>query len=120
MGRAFDLTDVRRGELLAAFDGLAKHAMEEHEKRFQARIRAVKDACNTLDNAASRFENAVRNAWGTMDKTASEYGTRMAQTIEESTRNLNREQPAPTFEDTEKFHDASVETINKIIKTVRR
>ena len=94
--------------------------MRDHEKRFLERIRAVRDACNSLDSAASRFEVAVRNAWGTMDKSASEYGTRMAQTIEELARELNRQQPSASYDDTEKFHKDSINALNKIIKTVRR
>jgi len=94
--------------------------MKEHEKRFLERTKAVRDACNGLDNTATRFEAAVRNAWGTMDKSASEYGTRMAQTIEEVVRNLNRQPTTTSFSETEKFHQASVEALNKIIKTVRK
>ena len=94
--------------------------MKEHEKRFAERIRAVKEACNNLESAASRLEGAVRNAWGTMDKSASEYGTRMAQTIQETARNLPRQQTSTSYQDAEKFHDDSVEALNKIIKTVRK
>ncbi len=94
--------------------------MRDHERRFQDRIRSVRDACNALDSAASRFEGAVRNAWGTMDKSASEYGTRMAQTIEESTRNLSRQQTSSSYEDAERFHKDSIDALNTIIKTVRR
>jgi hypothetical protein len=115
-----NLTDIRPDELHSVFESLAREAMKDHEKRFQDRSRAVRDACNALDNAASRFEGAVRNAWGTMDKTASEYGIRMAQTIEESTRRLSRQQTTSSYEDTERFHKESVDVLNTIIKTVRR
>jgi hypothetical protein len=94
--------------------------MKEHEKRFLDRTRAVRDACNALESSASRFESAVRHAWGTMDKSASEYGTRMAQTIEESARTLSARQASSSYEDTEAFHKESIEALNKIIKTVRR
>jgi hypothetical protein len=94
--------------------------MKEHEKRFAERIRAVKDSCSALESSASRLEAAVRNAWGTMDKSASEYGTRMAQTIQETARNLSREQTSTSYQDAEKFHDDSVEALNRIIKTVRK
>jgi hypothetical protein len=93
--------------------------MKEHEKRFAERIRAVKEACSTLESAASRLEAAVQNAWGTMDKSASEYGTRMAQTIQETARNLPR-QTSTSYKDTEKLHEDAVEALNKIIKTVRK
>jgi hypothetical protein len=94
--------------------------MKDHERRFQEGIRSVRDASYALDNATSRFEAAVQNAWGTIDKTASGYGTRMAQTIEESTRNLSRQQASASYEDAERFHQDSVEALNTIIKTVRR
>ena len=120
MDRAVDLTNVRIDDLLSTFDSVANDAMKDHEKRFQERVRSVRDACNALDNSASKFEVAVRNAWGTMDKSASEYGTRMAQTIEESARRLSREQTSSSYQDTEKFHKDSIEALNTIIKTVRK
>ena len=94
--------------------------MKEHEKRFAERIRAVKEACSALENAASRLEAAVQNAWGTMDKSASEYGTRMAHTIQETASNLSRQQTSTSYKDAEKFHDDSVDALNRIIKTVRK
>jgi hypothetical protein len=94
--------------------------MKEHEKRFAERIRAVKEASSGLESAASRLEAAVRNAWGTMDKSASEYGTRMAHTIQETAGNLPRQQTSTSYKDAEKFHDDSVEALNRIIKTVRK
>jgi hypothetical protein len=94
--------------------------MKEHEKRFAERIRAVKEACTALENAASRLEAAVRNAWGTMDKSASEYGTRMAQTIQETGKNLSRQQTSTSYKDAEKFHEDSIDALNRIIKTVRK
>lgn len=112
--------DVGVDELLPAFESIAKDAMKDHEKRFQERIRSVRDAGNALDSAASRFNVAVRNAWGTLDKSASEYGTRMAQTIEESVRKLNRRQVSARYEEVERFHKDSVDALNAIVKTVRR
>jgi len=111
---------VATDQLPSVFESLASDVMKEHERRFQERIRSVREACNTLDNAAVRFEGAVRNAWGTMDQTASEYGTRMAQTIEESARKLSREPASSTYQDTDRFHKDSIEALNTIIKTVRR
>ena len=112
--------DVDADELPTVFESLATDTMKDHERRFQERIRSVRDACNSLGNAASRFEAAVRNAWGTMDKSASEYGTRMARTIEESAHKLGRQQTASRYEDAEKFHKDAIEVLNTIIKTVRR
>lgn len=114
------LTDVGVDKLAEFCQSLERDVMKEHEKRFSERTRAVKEACNALENAASRLETAVRNAWGTMDKSASEYGTRMAETIQETARNLPRQQTSTTYKDSEKFHENAVEALNKIIKTVRK
>jgi len=115
-----ELTEIGVEELPALFEIMARETMREHEKRFQERIKAVKDACSAVDSAASRFEAAVRNAWGTMDKSASEYGTRMAQTIEELARNLNRLQASGNYDEAERFHKESIAALNSIIKTVRK
>ena len=114
------MTDIGVDDLPRLFESLARDTMKDHEKRFLERTKAVREACNSLDGAASRFEIAVHNAWGTMDKSASEYGTRMAQTIQEHARKLNRQQTSAKYEDTERFHKDSVDALNKIIKTVRK
>jgi len=114
------LKEIGVDDLPQAFKSLAHEAMRDHEKRFQDRIKAVKDASNSLDGAASRFEAAVHNAWGTMDKSASEYGTRLAQTLEELARRLSRQQISASYDDTERFHEDSVDALNKIIKAVRK
>ncbi|MGA3108653.1 MAG: hypothetical protein ABSD99_04230 [Candidatus Bathyarchaeia archaeon] len=114
------MTDVGVSELANFCQSLERDVMKEHEKRFSERTRAVKEACSALENAASRLEAAVRNAWGTMDKSASEYGTRMAGTIQETARNLPRQQTSSNYQDVEKFHEESVEALNRIIKTVRK
>jgi len=117
---AFELTEVGVDELVTFFESLAQDTMKDHEKRFQDRIRSIRDACNALDTTASRFEVAVKNSWGTMDKSASEYGTRMARTIEESVRNLSRPQALASYEEIERFHKDSIEALKTIIKTVQK
>jgi hypothetical protein len=94
--------------------------MREHEKRFAERIKATREAANSLDSVAGRVGGAVRNAWGSMDTTASEYGMRMVESVREISQELSQTQASPTFADTEKFHRTSIEALNKIIKTVRR
>ena len=120
MKSAFELTEVGVDELVTFFESLAQDTMKDHEKRFQDRIRSIRDACNALDTTASRFEVAVKNSWGTMDKSASEYGTRMARTIEESVRNLSRPQALASYEEIERFHKDSIEALKTIIKTVQK
>jgi hypothetical protein len=113
-------SEVPIEKLIEFYDSLAREVMKEHEKRFADRMRAVREASSTLASTASRFESSVKNAWGTMDATASEYGTRLAQTIQETAQRLAQAEPSQKFSDVERFHEESVEALNKIIKTVRR
>lgn len=99
---------------------MARDAMREHEKQFAERIKATRDAANSIDAVAGRVGAAVRHAWGSMDEAASDYGMRMVQSIREIAQELSRTEAAPTFTDAEKFHETSVDALNKIIKTVRR
>jgi len=94
--------------------------MKEHEKRFAERIKTIREAASSLDTIASRVGGAVKNAWGTMDSTTSEYGMRMVQTLRETSRALAQTQTTAGFADAEKFHRTSVEALNTIIKTIRR
>jgi DNA repair exonuclease SbcCD ATPase subunit len=106
---------------LAEFcDSLGHQLMKEHEKRFGERTKAVKEAANGFSSAATRFSLGVKNAWGTLDKTASEYGMRLAHIIQETSQGLSQKQVASSFDDSEKFHEESVEALNKIIITIRR
>ena len=114
------MTDIPIDELSNSWESIAHDVMKEHEKRFADRIKTIRDAANALDNVAGRLGVAVRNAWGTMDAAASEYGMRMVESIRESTQELFQTQASPAFADAEKFHKASVDSLNKIIKTVRR
>jgi hypothetical protein len=99
---------------------MAHDVMREHEKRFAERIRATREAANSLDTVAGRVGAAVRNAWGSMDTTVSEYGMRMVESIREIAQELSQTQTSPAFTDAEKFHGTSVQALNRIIKTVRR
>jgi len=94
--------------------------MKDHEKRFADRTRAIRESSSTLSIAAGRFESSVRNAWGTMDKVASEYGMRLAHTIQETVEEFTRAEPKAKFSDAEKFHEESVHALNKIIVTTRK
>jgi len=94
--------------------------MKDHEKRFAERTRAIRETSNTLSITAGRFESSVKNAWGTMDKAASEYGMRLAHTIQETTEQLTRAEPTTKFPDAEKFHEESIRALNKIIVTIRK
>ena len=94
--------------------------MKDYEKRFADRMRAIREASSALSNTASRFGSSVKNAWGTMDKTASEYGMRLAHTIQETAEELAGANFSPKFLDAEKAHEESVRALNKIIVTTRK
>lgn len=113
-------SDIPIENLVEYCDSLARELMKDHQKRFGERNRAVSEASATLANNAGRFGSSVKNAWGSMDKSASEYGMRLAQTVQETASRIAQSQPPPKFSDTEKFHEESVQALNKIILTVRR
>jgi hypothetical protein len=94
--------------------------MKDHEKRFADRIRSVREASAGLANAGARLDLGVRNAWGTMDKQASEYAMRLAQTTQEYAQNISRKEAASTYQEAEIFHQDAVRALNDIILTVRR
>jgi hypothetical protein len=94
--------------------------MKDYEKRFADRMKTMRESSNALSNTASRFGSSVKNAWGTMDKAASEYGMRLAHTIQETAEELARANPTPKFPEAEKAHEESVRALNKIIVTTRK
>lgn len=101
-------------------DSLTRDIMKDHEKRFAERMKAVREASNTLSATAGRFGSSVKNAWGTLDKAVSEYGMRLAHTIQETTEEVYQAQTSSKFPDAEKFHQDSVRALNKIIVTIRK
>jgi hypothetical protein len=111
---------VRIDDLSEFCDSLAHELMKNHEKRFAELAKAVKDNATSLDNASSKFATGVKNAWGTMDKTASEYGMRLAHKIQETSQELSQKDVKPNYQDTEKFHQESVKALNSIILTMRK
>jgi DNA-binding transcriptional ArsR family regulator len=112
--------EIASNEIVDYCNSIGQDLMKDHEKRFADRIRAVKDASNSLASAANRFESSVKNAWGTMDKAATEYGTRLARGIQESTQRLIGLTPVPKFKETQAFHEESVAILNEIVRTIRK
>jgi len=102
------------------YDSLSREVMKNHERRFSEASRAVREASSSLENAAVRFSSGVKNAWGTLDKTASEYGMRLAQMVQEASGELARRETGANYHTAEKFHQEAVESLNEIIVTVRR
>jgi DNA repair exonuclease SbcCD ATPase subunit len=94
--------------------------MKDHEKRFLERVKAAKEAAIGLNNAAVRFESAAKGAWGTLEKTTSEYAIRLAQVIQENAQDLSKKEAVSKYQDVEKFQDYSVQKLNKVIINVRK
>ena len=114
------MEEVNLTDLPPFADSLYKELMRGHEKRFEARIKSVKRASDELSAVASRLHLSIRNAWGSLDKTTSEQGLRLIQTIKENTSQISN-QPVPTdYKGLENLHKATVEASDKIIVTIRR
>jgi hypothetical protein len=115
-----NLKEIKINQFDSYCAALTHNLMKEHEKRFGDRTRAVREASAGLNNAGARLAAGVKNAWGTMEKQASEYGMRLAQTIQEKAQNLSRRETASGYHEAEIFHQDAVRTLNEIILTVRR
>jgi chromosome segregation ATPase len=112
--------EIKVDELNDFYDALARDLMKKHEKRFADRIRSVTEASTALGNAGARLEAGVRNAWGSMEKQASEYGMRLAQLLQEDAQKLSSKEVAASFRDAENLHEDAVKVLNEIIRTVRK
>ena len=99
---------------------LTRDSMKDYEKRFADRMRSIREASTGLNNAGARLGMGVKNAWGTMDKQASEYGMRLVQTIQENAQTLTEKKASSNFHDAGIFHQDAVKALNDIIMTVRR
>ena len=114
------MQDVNLVDLPAFADSLYKELMRGHEKRFEARIKNIRRAADELSTVASRLEVSIRNAWGTLDKTTSEQGLRLVQTIKETTNQISNQDIASDYNGLESFHKTSVVASDKIILTIRK
>jgi hypothetical protein len=112
--------EIKMDELNDFCNILSRDLMKGHEKRFADRMRSVREASTGLRNAGARLASGVKNAWGTMDKQSSEYGIRLAQTIQENAQNLSRREATSSFHDAGIFHQDAVKALNDVILTVRR
>jgi hypothetical protein len=112
--------EIRVRELVDFCNSLAQDTMKDHEKRFLERVKAAKEAAIGLNNAAVRFESAAKGAWGTLEKTTSEYAIRLAQVIQENAQDLSKKEAVSKYQDVEKFQDYSVQKLNKVIINVRK
>ena len=114
------MEDITLVDLPAFADSLYKELMRGHEKRFEARIRNIKRASDDLSVVASRLEMSIRNAWGSLDKTTSEQGLRLVQTIKETTNQISTQNIPSDYNGLEDLHKTSVVASDKIILTIRK
>ena len=92
---------------------LTRDLMKDYEKRFADRMRSVREASTGLNNAGARLGLGVKNAWGTMDKQASEYGMRLVQTIQENAQSLTEKKASSNFHDAGIFHQECCQSIER-------
>jgi len=114
------MEDVNLADLPTFADSLYKELMRSHEKRFEARIKNVRRASDELSTVASKLEVSIRNAWGSLDKTTSEQGIRLVQTIKETTNQISNLSIPSDYNGMESLHKTMVEASDKIIMTVRK
>lgn len=94
--------------------------MRNHEKIFADKIRGIKRTSEDIATIAERLEVAIKNAWGSLDKTTSEQGIRLTQTIKETARQLSTRNYRSDYVGSEEFHEAAVETLNRIILVIKK
>ena len=114
------MEDVSLVDLPAFADALYKDVMRNHEKRFAERIKNIKRTSDDLAALASRLEVSIRNAWGSLDKTTSEQGVRLAQTIRETAQQISKQDIPSDYNGLEILHKTAVEASDKIILSIRK
>lgn len=111
---------VRLDEVVAFKNSLAHDLMKSHERVFGEKIRSIKRASEDITNIAGKLEIAIKNAWGSLDKTTSEQGLRLTQTIKEAARQLAGQGENSDYANSERFHTTAVDALNKIILSIRK
>jgi tetratricopeptide (TPR) repeat protein len=114
------LENVNLVELPAYADTLCKGIMRSYEKRFVEREKNIKRASDDLAVVANRLEVSIRNAWGSLDKTTSEQGVRLAQTIREAAQQISKQDIQSEYSGSETFHTTAVEASDKVILAIRK
>jgi chromosome segregation ATPase len=112
--------EIKLDELNDFYDALARALMKKHEKRFADKEKSLMEASSGLASAGARLETGVQNAWGSMEKHASEYAMRLAQILQENGQKLFQRETTTGFREAENFHEDAVRVLNEVIRTVRR
>lgn len=111
---------IQLDELDSFINSLAHDTMRNHEKIFADKTRSVKRTSEAIVTIASRLEVAIKNAWGSIDKTTSEQGIRLTETIKEAARQLATEEVNFDYASSETFHKTAVDTLNRIIRAIKK
>jgi hypothetical protein len=113
-------TTIQLSELATFNDTLTHDLMKNYEKNFGEKIKNIKRSSEDIANVADRLDLAIKNAWGSLDKTTSEQGLRLTQTIKETGRKLSGYEIESNYAKSEEFHKTAVEISNKIILSIRK
>lgn len=108
-------------EQLTTFNStLTTDLMKPHERIFSEKIKNIRRSSEEVASVAVRLDLAIKNAWGSLEKTTSEQGLRLTQTIRETSGKLSGYELEPKYEATETFHKTAIEISNKIIISIRK
>ena len=113
-------TTIQLKELQAYNETLTHDLMKNYERTFSEKIKNIKRSSEDIANVADRLDLAIKNAWGSLDKTTSEQGLRLTQTIKETGRKLSGYEIESNYVKSEEFHETAVEISNKIIMSIRK
>jgi len=114
------MEDVRLIDLPVFANDLCRDIMRSHEKRFAERIKIMKRTSDDLSIVAGKLEVSIRNAWGSLDKTSSEQGVRLVQTIKEAAQQISEQDVPSEYTDLEALHKTAVEISNRIIMAIKK
>ena len=112
--------EVQLKDLEAFNETLTHDLMKNHEKLFGEKIRNIRRSLEDMINVAERLDVAVKNAWGSLDKTTSEQGIRLTQTIKECVRELSGHEINSTYASSDKYHTMAVQVSNRIVLSIRK
>jgi len=113
-------TKIQLKDLEKFDEALTQNLMKNHEKLFSEKIRNIRRSVDEISSVSEKLDLAIKNAWGSLDKTTSEQGIRLTQTIKESARELAKQELDPNYKNSEKYHETAVEIQNRIILSIRR
>jgi len=112
--------NIRLDELNSFSNSLAHDIMRNHEKIFADKIRSIRRTSEDIATIAERLEVAIKNAWGSIDKTTSEQGIRLTQSIKETAGQLSTLNYNLDYASSEEFHKTAIDALNRIILVIKK